>query len=78
MKRLKCFFYLSPFLFMVGCASTSTPNSAKSLSEISLQQTAGDCKIETNNIFHMISQSQSGMYRGSLKRDITGICLNSK
>lgn len=78
MRHLKSFLYLVSLLFLFGCISTSTPNSAKSVSGLSLQQANTDCKYEAKNIFHMIGKNQSGVYRGSLKRDLNWTCINSK
>lgn len=78
MRRLKSFFYWVPFVFMLGCVSTSTPNSAKSVSDFSLQQTAGECNLAGEKHFLMSSQNQSGIYRGFLKRDLEGSCKDAK
>jgi thioredoxin-related protein len=78
MRRLKSFYFMVPLVFLLGCASTNVPDSAKIESDFSLQQTAAECSLKGKKLFLMGSQNQSGIYRGFLKRDLYGSCMDEK
>lgn len=67
-----------PFVFLLGCASTNAMDSASIESDFSLQQTSAECNMAGEKLFLMSRQSQSGIYRGFLKRDLAGGCGDGK